>query len=318
MKRTIASSASARGDPGELERGERGGGVLPVVLAGHGERELDRLELPAADDVRNAVEPIFEERAQLGLGCVGGVVVELDVREDGDLRSQGADRAVGLVALDDEPAGAGAGVAPELRHDTADDPRRVAAGLVQDERDHRRGRRLPVGAADDDRRLRGDELGEEVGARDAVDPVPVRGRDDDLPAVGRRRLAAEVDLDPLERAEEDRVPGLPAAHLGAEGAGHVRVGGEAGAADADEVEAATGEAPALSVGQARSPPRRSGPPRRRAPSPASPRASSEALRVGEQLSHERRHRSTSAFGTTIAPPPRSKCRALSVWWSAVA
>ena len=29
-------------------------------------------------------------------------------------------------------------------------------------------------------------------------------------------------------------------------------------------------------------------------------------------------RSSSGSGTTTAPPPRSKCRAFSVWWSAVA
>ena len=62
-----ARSASARATPGELERGERGGGVQPVVLARHGELEADRLELPAADDVRRGGSPLVEERAQLGL-----------------------------------------------------------------------------------------------------------------------------------------------------------------------------------------------------------------------------------------------------------
>ena len=87
----------------ELERGECGGRVLAIVLAGDRELEGHRLELPAANDVRDTGEPLIEERREVGLRRVGRVVVELDVGDDGDLRRQGADRPVGFVALDDEP-----------------------------------------------------------------------------------------------------------------------------------------------------------------------------------------------------------------------
>ena len=84
-----------------------------------------------------------------------------------DLRPQRRNRAVGLVPLDDEPALPRAGVRAELRNLAADDPARVAPRLPQRERDHRRGRRLPVRAGDDDRRRRRDELREQVGTRPA-------------------------------------------------------------------------------------------------------------------------------------------------------
>ena len=76
----------------------------------------------------------------------------------------------------------------------------IAAGLLQDVGDHRRGRRLAVGPADDDRRLSGDELREERRTRRALDAMRVCRRDDDLPALGRRRLTADVELDSGERA----------------------------------------------------------------------------------------------------------------------
>ena len=91
------------------------------------------------------------------------MVVELDVREHGDLGTQERDRAVGLVALDDEPALPHAGVAAELRHDAADDPRGIVSELAEDVRDHRGRRRLPVRATDDDRAAKRDQLGEELG-----------------------------------------------------------------------------------------------------------------------------------------------------------
>ena len=151
------------------------------------------------------------------------------------------DRAVGLVAFDDEPALPHAGVPAELRDDPADDPRRIVTELAQDVRDHRRRRRLAVRAADDDRRAERDELREELGARATLDPARVRGRDDDLEAVRRGRLAADVDVDVRDGLEEDRVARVPAAHLRAPGPREVRVRGETGAADPDEVEAAAGE-----------------------------------------------------------------------------
>ena len=49
-------------------------------------------------------------------------MVELDIGDDRDLRSQRTDRAIRLVAFHDEPPAAHAGVAAELRNDAADDP----------------------------------------------------------------------------------------------------------------------------------------------------------------------------------------------------
>jgi hypothetical protein len=79
------------------------------------------------------------------------VVVEVDVEKHGDLRAQSADRAIRLVPLDDEPTGAGPCVTAELRHVSADEECGVEAEPVEAEGDHRRGRRLPVRAGDDDR-----------------------------------------------------------------------------------------------------------------------------------------------------------------------
>src|SRR5439155_3025560 len=112
-------------DAGELEGRQRRGRVAPVVLAGHGQVELDRRELLRADDVRYLAQPVLEERLDLGAGAEGRVVVKVHVEERGDLRPQGGDGAIRLVALDDEPAGARPGVAAELRHLPADQERRL-------------------------------------------------------------------------------------------------------------------------------------------------------------------------------------------------
>ena len=59
---------------------------------------------------------------------------------------------------------------------------------------------------------------------------------------GGMRLSPEVDVDRrVERLAEDRLVLVPAAHLCAPGAGDVRVRGEPGAPDPDEVQAPPGE-----------------------------------------------------------------------------
>ena len=113
-------------------------------------------------------------------------MIELDVRDHGDLGCEEPDRAVRLVALDDEPALSRAGVPTQLRHDASDDPRRVVAELAQDVRDHRGRRRLAVSAAYHDRAAKRHELREELGARATMDTARVRRRDDDLEVGGRR------------------------------------------------------------------------------------------------------------------------------------
>jgi hypothetical protein len=208
------------------------------VLSRNRETEVDGLELPAPHDVGCEVEPLVEERRQLRLGSVRGMVVELDVRDHRDLGPKEADRAVGLVPLDDEPALPGTRVPTELRHDASDDPRGIVAELPQHERDHGGRRRLPVGPAHDDGATEPDELGEELRAGTALHPAGVGRRDDHLEPGGRVRLAANIGRYPLKGLEKDRLANIPAPHLGAPLPGEVRIRGEAGASDADEVDRA--------------------------------------------------------------------------------
>jgi hypothetical protein len=137
-------------------------------------------------------------------------VVELDVRDDRE-PGRSSNRAVGLVALDDEPARARAGVAAELRDDAADDPRGsspvsrsakaiIAAVVV-----------LPCAPVTTIDGARGDELGEEaargvpsIRSRWAVETIASK-------PVRRAGLTAEIDLDPVERLAEDRLLRVPAA-----------------------------------------------------------------------------------------------------------
>ena len=90
------------------------------MLAGHGAARLGRLQLVGADDVRHLGEPALEQLLHLGARRELRVMVELDVRDDRDLRTQQLDRPVGLVTLDDEPAFAGARVSAQLGNLSAD------------------------------------------------------------------------------------------------------------------------------------------------------------------------------------------------------
>ena len=207
------------------------------------------------------------------------------------------DRAIGLVALDHEPARADSRVASELRHDAADDPGRVAAGLREHEGDHRRRRRLAVGSADHDRGLRRHELREERRPRNALDPMHMCGRDDRLPPRRRRRLAPQVDLDPLERAHEDRVAGRPTPAPRRRGRGRRSRRRTCRSRRSRRSRAAAPPERALSAGQVRSPPRRSCPPHRREPSRASRCASPRAAPGRRAMLRRARARvSISAFG----------------------
>ena len=92
-------------------------------------------------------------------------MVEIDIRDHRDPRAQEAQRAVGLVALGDEPALPRSAVAAELRHVAADQEGRIEPEPVEAERDHGGRRRLPVRARDGDRGAKRDELGEQLPAR---------------------------------------------------------------------------------------------------------------------------------------------------------
>ena len=102
-------------DAGELERGERRGRVEPVVPAGmvsspsYGSSASPRTACGTSSSQRSNSSPTSERDAN-------SVVVEVDVRHDGDLGAKKLDRPIRLVALDDKPAGAGLGIRAQLRH----------------------------------------------------------------------------------------------------------------------------------------------------------------------------------------------------------
>ena len=175
-------------DVHRLEGGERARGVQAVVLARHGQLEVHGLEISTPDHGLDPARPGLEGVRELGVRAEGRVVVELDVRHDRDRRGKCEDASVRLVSLDDEPAAPGPGVAAELRDLTADEERRVAAEPVEDEGDHRGGRRLAMRAGDDDGVGEADELGEELGAGRALHPPGEGGRDEGL-RVGRSARA---------------------------------------------------------------------------------------------------------------------------------
>ena len=89
----------------------------------------------------------------------------VDIGDDRDGRGQTIERAVALVGLDHHPF---ARACARIRAIGVDDPAidhgRVEIALVQKRRDHRRGRRLAVGAADRDVRFQAHQLGQHLGA----------------------------------------------------------------------------------------------------------------------------------------------------------
>ena len=153
-------------------------------------------------------------------GAVVLDVVRLDVRDQHGFRGQLDERAVALVGLDDEK------VATAVPHRTgadlvelaADDERRVQSGLDEHEREHRRGRRLPVSASHGHAALRRDDRREDLcapqhgdAALSGRDDLGVRGRD-------RRRHRDHVDVTHVRGIVTD-------AHVDAEGTQPVEEGG---------------------------------------------------------------------------------------------
>ena len=222
-----------------LERGQRGRCVAAVVLAGDGERAFVRREVVAAHDCRHVHEPALEEQLHLGPRPERRVMVEVDVRHDGDAGSERGDRAVGFVSLHDQPACTGAGIAAELRNVAADQPGGLAAESLEAEGDHAGGRRLPVGACDDDRVTQGDELRQQLGSGPAGDAVGERARHVRFPAFGRRRrIFRDVDGDAVEALEVGRARAIPPTYLGSPRLREQRVSAHAGPADPGEPPAA--------------------------------------------------------------------------------
>ena len=105
-------------------------------------------------------------------------VVGLDVGDDGGVAGQLEEGAVALVGLDHEqvalvPDRAGA----DLVDVAADDERRAQPGLDQHEGQHRRGRRLAVGAGHRDAAAGGGDGGQGLGPAQHRDAALVGGHD---------------------------------------------------------------------------------------------------------------------------------------------
>ena len=105
-------------------------------------------------------------------------VFGVDVGDDRDGRGQLEERAVALVGLgDEEIPGAEAGVRAQRVDLTADDDRRVEAGLAQHSRHERCGRRLSVGPGDRHAVLHAHQLGEHLRTGDDGDLMSPRTGD---------------------------------------------------------------------------------------------------------------------------------------------
>ena len=206
------------------------------------------------------------------------------------------------------------GTMPPMIHDGS---RPVSRSTI---RDHPRRRRLPVRATDDDRRVRRHELGEEA--------PPEASLRSGACARSRRRLPTRAGAPARRRdrprhrrassGRSSRAASQPRT-FAPQRARDVRVCGEPGAADADEVEPPPGERSLVSAGQVGSaPPRSRSAACGRASASIAERMRARRSGFASRSSTSPGTRSISSSGTTMAPPPRSKCRAFSVWWSAVA
>ena len=226
-------------NPGELERCQRRGRIPAVVLARQPQLALERLQPVAPDDLRDGGEPALEQLLDLGLRAELAVVVEVDVRHDGDLRTQVLDRPVGLVALDDEPTRPARAFPPSCG---------ISAPIRKDGSRPRRSRTNAIIAAvvvfpcAPETTIA--SWSETSSARNSARLRPERGRRRPsrrrLGAGGRRRnLLGDRDGDPglPDVLQVRRLVPVPAGDLRAPGVREQRVAAEAGAADPDEEEA---------------------------------------------------------------------------------
>ncbi len=229
-------------DPRELQGCKRTRRIPAIVLAWDSEANVSRLEVGAPHDRRfdTLGDPAAKALLELGQRGERRVVVELDVRDDGDLGLEREGRPIGLIPFDDEPSLARACVPAELRYLGSDQVSRLLAELLEAEGDHGRGRRLPVCTGDDDRAPERDELGQKVGTALSLDPPREGGRDDRLESGWTGdRIRSDRDGDPLgaDTGQVGRLDPVPTRHLGTPRPRQDPVGAEPGAADADQPEA---------------------------------------------------------------------------------
>ena len=142
---------------------------------------------------RHLVGEVQERGGQRRLGAEVVQVLAIDVGHHRDHREQVAERAVGLVGLGDQDlAATEARVGPERARLAADDRRRIQPGVREDDRNHRRGRRLAVAARHRDAVLDAHQLAQHLGARDHRDVARARGQD--LRVVGAHGAGHDDDV----------------------------------------------------------------------------------------------------------------------------
>ena len=289
---------------GELERRERRARVQPVVLAGQRELAVERRRV--AHDVRRAGEPARRTPRSSSASDANSVwwsssTFVTTAISAGSAKTVRSDSSPSTTS---QPAPE-AGVRAELRHGRADQPRRVAPGLAQHERDHRGGRPLAVRAA----RRRSTAAAATSSREELAAPQPghrrVRRRDDRLPArrarPARARSRPRTSRERLEVRRARRGPSRRPRRPTRARAARTRE------SPAPPIPTNQSRRPFIGA-QARSARRRS---RRRRPAArraASPRPS--ARRRGGSSSSERTSSGTSSRSssrTMIAPPARTKC-----------
>ena len=217
-------------------------------------RARDRVVGAAHDRARHAVDEPFERGDELLESAVIVEVVGFDARHDRGLGAEPQERAVALVGFDHEPlASAVRGVGADLVDLAADHEAGLPARAPQDEREHRRGRRLAVGTRDRDRARRRRERGQRRrpmqhgdarrsrAAASSTFRSRDRGRVHDRVGVGGNVLGAVPDAHarrPPQAGEHDRLLDVGAAHLVAHACEQQCDRAHADAADADDVHGA--------------------------------------------------------------------------------
>ena len=225
-------------------------GVSGVIderaVGGHSARSAGRSHTTAPSS--RAPHELTQRLFEIEPRAIGRVMVELGVGQHRDLGPQPEQRAIGLIRLDDDPLAAPpAGVDPGVAKLAPDDVGRVEPAAAQDVHDHRRGRRLAVGAGDRQAAAKRRDLREQLRAMQLAsaggETLGVvrrhRGRVHDLGAGGDvLGPVPEHRLDPV-LAQPLHVAGLRpvrAGDRGAELAGDDREPAHPRPADADEVE----------------------------------------------------------------------------------
>jgi hypothetical protein len=115
---------------------------------------------------RHLVDELEKRAVQRLPAAVGLHVLAIDVRDQRQRRRQLEERPVAFIRLDDHRlAPSEPRVAAERAQPAANHRGWIEAGAFQDQRDHRRGRGLAMGAGDGDPVAQAHQLGEHLGAR---------------------------------------------------------------------------------------------------------------------------------------------------------